>query len=331
MKFIALLFLSLSLSCGSGGGASPDPGPADVPSPPDSANDLAPDPSIDPGAPDLSGPDLAPEPGPDLVPDPGTDTVDWPSLYGTGCEPNQRVCHFEIVHSKFPASIGGWIADRVDANSMLEPKESEGPCRLMMDRVKPFCEPPCNAGEQCRPDGKCQPFPAPKEAGTVTITGLVAPVTMVPNAGKQYAETGLGMKAFEALAHVELVAKGGEVAGFALQGTGVPDLKVANPNWVLAQDKPMEIAWTPEPGPWKIRFTVNVNVHGDTPVILMCDVDDTGSYSVPASLVNAQLAYGVTPDPEARIARRTVDSAQITEGCVELEVASKVIGHVKVP
>ena len=52
----------------------------------------------------------------------------------------------------------------------------------------------------------------------------------------------------------------------------------------------------------------------------MCNFPDTGTGTVPASLVNRLIDQGVGAAPMVRIKRATVSSTQITHGCVDFSV-----------
>ena len=85
--------------------------------------------------------------------------------------------------------------------------------------------------------------------------------------------------------------------------------------------------------PAVVRVDVNIDQHGNSPVVLQCDFPDTGSAVISAALVDALLTSGVSGYPNGRISRRTVDSAPVGDGCMEFIVASprgpdvRVIGH----
>ncbi|MCA9706751.1 MAG: hypothetical protein KDK70_12945, partial [Myxococcales bacterium] len=75
--------------------------------------------------------------------------------------------------------------------------------------------------------------------------------------------------------------------------------------------------------PAHVRIEINIDQHGISPATLVCDVPDTGSYSVPATLVDALLQAGVSGFPSANLYRQTIDSTQGPTGCVELRIRGR--------
>jgi len=329
--------LALLVACGGGGGGAGDPGG-------------------DPGAPDVVATDATPDSGPaadvdtgsadqGAFPDPGTnpgappdDTGDvppidaadnldaWAAQYGQGCALDRRIGRFEVLWSESATyaygSVAGTVSDHVDALGVLQDVGGEGPCRLLQ-RQSPLCEPACTSGQQCTHDQGCLPWPVPQSVGRVVVVGLARPVVLEPNSGKTYMDTDFDEAPYEPQARVELVAEGGDVAGFALQGLGVPLLEVPEQVWLVERGKPLTVTWTPEPGPWDVFVSINVDQHGLTPVTMVCELEDTGSHTFPATLVDAFLDFGASGAATASFTRGTADSVETAAGCVELDVSSR--------
>lgn len=251
----------------------------------------------------------------------------WVQQLGQACPAATRVGRFEALHDEYGAYVAGNVSDRIDALQVLVEQEKDGPC-VLLQRKNPTCSPGCTKTEQCVRDAGCQPFPAPMDVGAVTVTGLVLPVTMTAKgANKDYFFTDFDTKAYEMGAHVELKAAGGDLKAFALHGVGVPDLVVSAVDWVMKKNTALTLTWEAAQGPWQVRISLNVDQHGLTPVTLVCDVPDTGSYTIPAGLTTALLNYGVSGAATASIERRTADSVELAPGCVDLLVTSRVRGE----
>ena len=277
---------------------------------------------------------MEPAETPSETTDPGADVEDWSKNFGTRCELAKRVGRFEVTESYFPppqdlkvASVGGSVSNAVPALQILKKVGEEGACRLLQ-RVAGFCDPACAKDQECTQDGVCVPYPIPGSVGKVEVTGLApegVPVGILPATGMKYSFTsfpGDGDNAFEPGAHIELVAAGADLGGFALQGMGVPDLVMPDKTLKIVAGQALAIEWTAEPGPWKIYFSINVDQHGLTPVTLVCEVDDTGTYAVPSTMMDALLGFNVSGFATTEFGRRTVDSTEASEGCVELVVMS---------
>ena len=310
-----------------------DPG-AEAPPPADVADVPAPEPDDVPGDPGDQGGDPA---TPDVIeaettPDVPVDTTpdDWHLQYGTPCPLDARVGVFEIgVDTYGLAAITGYVADRVNPLQVLEAKESDGPCTLL-ERPNPLCDPPCTGSQQCAAANQCVPYPENQDAGTVAITGLSVPVALSADGQGNYTKTDFDAAPFAPGANLELTATGGTTGTFSLQGEGVALLELPTKTWPFHAGEPLTIAWTPGNGVGTIRLNLNVDQHGVTPVTLVCDVPDTGSFTVPASMTTALWGYGVSGAPSSSIVRRTVDSVQTAFGCVELVVSHRVKTLIKV-
>ena len=251
----------------------------------------------------------------------GADVLEKP--FGTACDPAQRVGKFQVGLKKFASEFSGRVFDGVDYNGVPTPKQVEGACRIVQ-RKPWFCDPPCDSGFQCTDKGECVGMPAPVDVGKVTVTGLTAEVSVSADGGLNYTFLDFDGAAFEPGTPIKLTATGNEAYDLSLEGEGVEKLELESPNWTLKMDTPFEAKWTAGSGQAEILITLNVDQHGSTPATLLCLVEDTGAYTIPASMVSALLAYGVNGAPTAYVFRRTVDSAKVPGGCIEFEVYSQV-------
>ena len=109
-----------------------------------------------------------------------------------------------------------------------------------------------------------------------------------------------------------------------LRAWGVSPLAgVPNPIAVRAGEG-VALSWQPpeDAGPARVHLELNVNHHGSTSNWIECDVEDTGSAQLPVALVDGLLERGRSGYPTLTVSRRSVSSAQIEPGCVELGVRS---------
>lgn len=272
----------------------------------------------------------------DPVPTDDTDDTDVPVNAET--VPLAGPCPLVDAWGRFtvtsePAPIAsGAVADGVVPLAVLDEVRSEGDCRLLR-RVAPFCDPPCGADEVCGLDEQCAPYPLQQDVGTVTIEGLLAPVSMEPSSpGNNYYALGLPQPPYAPGALVTLRAEGAAYPGFELHGVGLVPLALEPGEWVLDEGEPLEVRWVAPDGSVRstIRLHVTIDQHGASPLQLVCDFADTGAGTVPASLVDAFVSAGVTGFPSASLTRRTADSAPLAEGCVELDVEWPATGEVRV-
>lgn len=229
--------------------------------------------------------------------------------------------------------VDGSVADGIVPVSVLEQVAASGDCRLMK-RNNPHCDPPCGHGETCDFDGSCIPFPANQDLGTVTIGGLGKPVIMQPvGDGRNYFDTKLPHPVFEPGALVELRTGGGAFEPAVLHGVGVEPLVLVDTEWVLKDDEPLTFRWEPpshEPARGHVHLRLNIDQHGVTPIQLFCELPDTGEATVAEELLAMLIQAGVTGFPNATVTRRTVDAAEVGEGCMDLTLASPVSPSVRV-
>lgn len=228
--------------------------------------------------------------------------------------------------------VDGQMNDGVVPATVLELAAEEGDCKLLK-RNNPYCDPTCDPGYTCDFSGECVVYPLGVDLGTVTISGLVDLVTMEPlGSGYQYFDTRISHPAFEPGVLVQLQTEGGSLAPFTLHAVGVSLLVPTSNLWEVAKSTALVVSW--DAPTTQVRSTVdlslNIDQHGITPVTLQCSFVDDGSAEVPASVLDALFAFGVSGYPSANIARRTVDSTTIGDGCVDFALGHEVLVDVTV-
>ncbi len=247
------------------------------------------------------------------------------------CALSQKVGFFQVQHEPDYSAVSGEVNDGVVPIKVLDQVASEGDC-VLLQRNNPFCDPPCGPSETCDHDGSCIPYPLPKSGGQVSISGLNKAVELQP---PSYFDTQMPHPGFDPGAAIVLSAAGDEVGGFTLVGAGFAPVELSSGAWLVEAGEPLEVTWTAEAaGPARILLRLNIDQHGNSPVQVFCDLPDTGTATVPASLVDELLGFGVSGFPSGDLFRRTVDSVTIEYGCVEFLVFShrqatvQVAGHI---
>lgn len=249
-----------------------------------------------------------------------------PGVIDKPCADAMRLGGFELVlvaptpMTEGYAQLIGTIQDKVNPSKVWQATATEGDCRLM---VGPACTTSCTLPSVC--DGaSCVAGPTTKTVGTVTVTGLNSALSAMPNSQKTYYAPASGFPPAPAGANVVLTATGGDYAGFSLRGAGFP--VIASPSTMLPfqMGKPFTATWTPPPAPISSRMSVKVDIafHGGVDAQIQCDVPDTGSVTIAASLVDALLARGVAGFPTAFLTRRTVDSVDVSGGCIDFAMTT---------
>ncbi len=243
------------------------------------------------------------------------------------CDPATRVGLFSIVLAPDYTAAEGRVLDGVVPANVRVETDAEGACRLVEGRSL-FCDPACASDETCGDDG-CIPYPTAKSVGVVAVTGLSTALTMTPTAYGSYTNgaTSIPHPGFAEGDVLGLVAPGDVLAGFSLEGRGVASLVVAAESVALERDAALAVDWTPGTDPSaRLRFVLDLAHHGGIAASLECDgIADSGHFELPARLVTALMDIGLAGFPTLTVSRRTADSTELSEGCVELAVLSEVV------
>jgi hypothetical protein len=207
-------------------------------------------------------------------------------------------------------------------------------CKLLQ-KINPQCAPACQPDQTCNTDGQCIPKPVNQDAGTITISGLKTEVTMSPMVpGKNYFQSiaTSDHPVFEEGDKIYLTSTKGYAGILSLHGEGVKYMELKNDQWTLEKDKALAVSWIPPLKNKKSRIiiTISVDQHGITPYRIRCNVTDSGSYTIPAKLINALMDGGIKGFPSGKITRRTADSTPVKNGCVEFTVSSSVAPKVRI-
>ncbi len=221
------------------------------------------------------------------------------------------------------SAIQGQVSDGVVPSSVLELVEASNGCQLLR-RNNPFCDPPCQPGETCDFDGECVPYPETQSLGTVTIDGLTADVTVDPvQPGNNYFAVGLPLQITTPGETIRLRTTGGAWDSIELWGVGLEDLVLPQGiEWAVDEGEPLEVVWpaASEGARSEVYFSLNIDQHGVSPSTLFCVFPDTGSATVPSSVISGLFDVGVSGFPFGSLTRRTTDSAPIGDGCIDFVV-----------
>jgi hypothetical protein len=240
-----------------------------------------------------------------------------------GCDTDLRVGGFELAHWDGPdegfATATGAVTDAVIPSTIRFESGREGGC-VLWQKVVPYCEEVCEADQACDHDGECVPYPVPQDLGSVSFSGLTAPLELTADEFGNYWDTSLSYPLFEAGSPI--VASAGSL--LELRGFGVEPLVVPEPLFELVPGEDMPISWTAGTAPAWVEFTFNIDQHGLSPLTMICQLEDTGTASLPSGLLEQLVNSGVSGYPSAWMRRRTADAVQLEQGCVDLQVYSHV-------
>ena len=235
------------------------------------------------------------------------------------CAPGTRVGRFTIDHALEYTSVSGKVRDGVIPAEVPTLDNEAAGCKLW-HTINPECDPACDPGYTCDHDGTCVAYPANKSVGSVTVDGLNKDVTLEP---PSYFDTEMPHPGFDPGSPITLQAAGEDYPGFTMYGRGVTPIELTGDTWIIKEGEDLTLSWIPaDDEDAFVRITLNVDMHGVSPINMVCDLEDTGTATVPAALIDEFLENGVTGFATAYIYRMTADKVDIDPGCVDFLVRS---------
>jgi hypothetical protein len=218
------------------------------------------------------------------------------------------------------------------AQLVWEKQAEEGACRLSTPRV-PFCSTSCGGSAVCVEDETCQPYPTAHGAGAVTVTGIATTgggsgfaMSPIANAYQVPAGTEIAYPGFAEGDAVTFAAAGDYWAPFQITAPGVHPLALGGAAITLASGTAIPLGWDPpaKAGISTIYVKLDISHHGGTKGMIECEAEDTGSLTIPASLLDSLLDLGVAGYPSIVVTRRATGSVTIASGRVDLVISSTV-------
>ena len=229
---------------------------------------------------------------------------------------------------------------------LWEATSTEGECELL-EPYAPFCEVDCGSGV-CVADDVCRDDPDTMDAGTATLTGVEladggSEVELLAVLGKYQLPGASGVSYPPATegARLTLTADGIEAnpvlplaPGFTVETTGISPLEITSGETVsMEREQPTTVTWTPADDPRASRIFVEVDIshHGGQKGQIDCEIEDSGSLTIPATLITGLINLGVAGFPDLKIARRAVGTTETDEMSVTFQVQSQVTLPVELP
>ncbi len=264
----------------------------------------------------------------------GTDTGPDPETV-----PLDGICADEVHQGQFRvdanedyAYVTGTVADGVVPATILTQMNTVGGCTIWR-KENPFCDPSCDPGYTCDFDGTCLPYPSGQDLGTVTMDGLLEPVTMEPVIpGYGYFFTAIPNPPWTPGGLITLTSGGGAFEVFTLHGLGPDELVPDTTDWLLSAGAPLPLTWTPPASTTRtqVRATLQIDQHGTTPATVVCWFEDDGEDEIPAEIVDDMIGLGVSGFPNGTLMRLTTDAVDVGEGCVDLWMTDSLLPTVSI-
>lgn len=258
------------------------------------------------------------------------------SLYKP-CPQDKRWGRFRVsLQAKF-SSFEGSMANGVVPAHVPEVVKTEGDCTLYQPPSL-SCDPPCGPNERCDRSGKCIEAPRNQDLGKVYVRGMSQDLDIAPREpGFHYVNEGtLPHPVTTASQELQLFVSDAPGGALALHAYGIEALAGTPQEVNLEKDKDLALTWTAAKDSQRSKMVLNLNVnnHGAAASWITCAVPDTGSFTLPASMISALLDAGVSGFPSLEFNRMSVDSKTVpgaSEACLEFAVQSPVTIDVTVP
>jgi hypothetical protein len=234
-----------------------------------------------------------------------------------------------------------YAAPKPEATTWTMTAEADG-CRLLEPSV-PFCDPGCTGGDVCIEGGTCAAYPDPVDVGTVALSGLErssgnGAVQSKPVPPKYaYQLPGNAALAYPPFAEgdvVKLEADGGKLAPFTIEAAGIAPLELEGEGAIpFEAGAPTALRWTPPASSADSRIVVRVDLshHGGQKGEIVCEVDDDGSFDIPAELGAKLIDLGLAGYPSLQLERSTKGSTVAGGLRIDFAIASAVTRELDVP
>jgi hypothetical protein len=222
------------------------------------------------------------------------------------------------------SALEGAVFDHPEVSDLQRPVASDGACTLMELDPQIPCTPDCTGNDTCYPDGTCAPRSITHSVGTVTLTGLLSGrFSINPFVGDYMAYSSdagdLPYPLAAPGAAISLRASGGDYAPFILTGRGVMPLPEPTGALAVVRDQALALEWSAPSVPAPTRLLVYIYLGNDglldRPGVpgagtVTCNFPDTGTGTVPASLLNRLIDQGIGMAPVLTMERKTVSSTR---------------------
>jgi hypothetical protein len=209
-------------------------------------------------------------------------------------------------------------------SQVLKLDSEEAGCQLLVPKV-PFCTTPCTGGV-CVDDNTCMPYPTAVGVGTAHVTGFKGgELTMsATGAGMVYQPSmTLPANACDEGADISV-----QTDKFTMQGKCIAPLLLtcgASDKVPVRKGEPVKLSWKPpsQPGVSRVEIILDIAHHGGKKGEIDCDVPDTGSFDIPATLTSKLVSLGLAGFPTI-VVRRVSKAYAANEPTVKVQIDADV-------
>lgn len=198
-----------------------------------------------------------------------------------------------------------------------------------------LCSPACGSSAACVGMNDCAPYPKATSVGTVTLKGLgPTPLSMDPILNNYQPKPGMALIYPPCTEgdSVELQAAGDSHAMFTASAKCISPLEFPGPV-KYTRGQSLHLTWT-APGDSKLSkifLKADLSHHGGSKGKIECEVADTGTLDIPASLTDALVDLGVAGFPTIGLTRKSTGAASGRASNVSLNIASSHERPVEIP
>jgi hypothetical protein len=232
-------------------------------------------------------------------------------------------------------SLQGVVSDGPTPSAIVwDPVDTAGGCTLSKPRA-PFCSPACAGGAVCVEDGQCAGQPTTQDLGPIEVTGLGASaftVTPILNAYQLPVDLTLPFPPAAEGADVGIGVTSGPYGSFTLHARAVAPLS-SDGVLTIQRNAAATVNWQApgQPEVARVQIKLDISHHGGSTGMIACDVPDTGTVDIGASLITELIDLGVAGYPRISLSRVSTGAAAIAPGIVTLQVSSTVVRDVVIP
>jgi hypothetical protein len=200
---------------------------------------------------------------------------------------------------------------------------SDSHCKVYEYSLQACFNPTCTGDQTCVAPNVCEAKPSPVSVGDVTVDG-VGPSSLklsVTNFNYQY-PLDLPYPGTTEGQPVTLTASGGAFSAFTVSAKGVAPIATTEASYLISNDKPLTLNWTPGASSLDAEVTVTLNIskHGGSAGYMLCTTTDSGELTIAANVLKELVTLGVGGFPELLLIRRTRGEATVTSGKIALDV-----------
>lgn len=181
----------------------------------------------------------------------------------------------------------------------------------------------CTTSQTCTATDVCTDKPALVSVGEVTLNGVGASPVKLSAVNNNYQYAGdLAYPGFAEGDQITLAAAGDHYPAFSVTAEGVAPIELSKTAYALSSGSPLTLEWTAGAGEADIEVELNISKHGGSAGYLKCEVDDSGSLTIPANLITALIDLGVAGFPQLTLRRSTRAEAQVGSAAIALQVVA---------